>query len=206
MLERQPSKPTYEHLLRCALSEFGQKGFEGARLENVARAANVTKQLVYYYFKTKDQLYELVLDRLSEEMLDLVDDERYDSLPPKEALSLFVERVINAFSQRPYLTSFDLDQGLHRGRHVPKRSAYIPTLQRFISDRLTPVLRRGQLSGEFGRTIDPVTFYWMIMSLATVVFKNRWEMSKTMATDFSSNEALAKWRSEVTEFILAALR
>jgi AcrR family transcriptional regulator len=204
--ERQPSKPTYERLLRCALSEFGQKGFEGARLENVARAANVTKQLLYHYFKTKDQLYELVLDRLSEEMLDLVDDERYDTLPPADALGLLVERIINAFSQRSYLTSLDLDQGLLHGRHIHRRSTYLPTVQRFVSDRLAPVLRRGQSSGEFGRTMDPLTFYWMVMSLTTVVFKNRWEMSETMATDFSSNEALKKWEGEVTQFIVAALR
>ena len=51
-------------LLDAALAEFAAKGFEGARVGEIAGArAGVNKQLVSYYFDGKQGLYEAVLQR-----------------------------------------------------------------------------------------------------------------------------------------------
>jgi AcrR family transcriptional regulator len=59
---------TRTEILRLAAQEFGEKGFRGARLDDVASRLGVTRQALYYYYPTKNailvDLYEGFFDRL----------------------------------------------------------------------------------------------------------------------------------------------
>lgn len=50
-------------ILDAALSEFASHGFEGARMEDVARQARVSKGTVYLYYPTKQALFEALVRR-----------------------------------------------------------------------------------------------------------------------------------------------
>jgi len=50
-------------ILDAALEEFSRHGFEGARMEDVARAARVSKGTVYLYYPTKQALFEALVRR-----------------------------------------------------------------------------------------------------------------------------------------------
>jgi TetR/AcrR family transcriptional regulator len=64
----EPSVPVSgdrrQAILEAAINEFSAKGLSGARVDAIARAARVNKQLIYYYFDSKDGLYEAVLGQL----------------------------------------------------------------------------------------------------------------------------------------------
>lgn len=47
-----------DRILRAALAQFAQKSFEGARVDEIARSAGVNKALIYYYFKSKEEILE----------------------------------------------------------------------------------------------------------------------------------------------------
>jgi TetR/AcrR family transcriptional regulator len=53
-------------ILDCAAEEFAEYGFAGARVERIMRCAGANKQLLYYYFGSKSELYEAVLDRMAD--------------------------------------------------------------------------------------------------------------------------------------------
>ena len=59
MTHRGPSAP--DRLLDAALHEFAQHGKGGARTQRVSSRAGVNKQLIHYYFGTKDGLYKAAL-------------------------------------------------------------------------------------------------------------------------------------------------
>jgi AcrR family transcriptional regulator len=50
-------------ILDAALAEFASHGFEGARVEDVARRAKVSKGTVYLYYPTKQALFEALVRR-----------------------------------------------------------------------------------------------------------------------------------------------
>src|SRR5512141_1670303 len=52
-----------EAILLAAERIFAEAGLAGARTDAIAAAAGVNKALLYYYFKSKDDLYEAVLER-----------------------------------------------------------------------------------------------------------------------------------------------
>ncbi len=61
MKKKADSTSTRERLLAAALHEFSTRGHAGARVANIARKCRVNKQLLYYYFKSKEGLYRAVL-------------------------------------------------------------------------------------------------------------------------------------------------
>jgi len=53
-----------ERILRVALVEFAQRGFDGVSTTEIAKAANVTQPLIHYHFKNKEALWRATADEL----------------------------------------------------------------------------------------------------------------------------------------------
>jgi AcrR family transcriptional regulator len=63
---------TRERILRAARREFVAKGFAGARVDAIARAARVNKRMLYHYYGDKEGLYRATLYEGMATNLDLV--------------------------------------------------------------------------------------------------------------------------------------
>ena len=59
-------------ILEAALAVFGEKGVAGARLEDIADRAGISKGTVYLYFENKHELFAEVLREWSREVLEQV--------------------------------------------------------------------------------------------------------------------------------------
>jgi TetR/AcrR family transcriptional regulator len=59
---RNPGR-SRERILSAALKEFSAKGFAGARVDAIARRANINKRMLYHYFGDKEGLFKAVLSR-----------------------------------------------------------------------------------------------------------------------------------------------
>lgn len=96
------NNPSRARILEAARAEFSEKGFDGARVDSIAQRAEVNKALIYYYFKSKDELLqELLRDFLEERRqnrLSVADNPAKRDLPQRiavhEADLLFEKRDI----------------------------------------------------------------------------------------------------------------
>ncbi len=202
---RHSSAVTLDRILESARDAFAEHGFDGARLDSIARAAGVTKQLVYHYFKTKEELYGVVLDRVSHEVMALLDSPDYDTLPPREAIRILIDRIMQGYVEQPYFVGLTIDQDLHQGEHVPRRSRYMPSVRTFVEQRVAPLLARGAAEGVFRGGVDPGQFYWSVFVLASAAFTQSWAMSQSTGVDFASAGGIDRWREHVTGFVLQAI-
>lgn len=51
-----------EKLLLCVVNEFVEYGYEGVRVDNIVKVVGCSKQMVYYYFGNKENLFIEVLE------------------------------------------------------------------------------------------------------------------------------------------------
>ena len=51
-------------ILAAAALEFAERGFAGARVDRIARRAQVNKAMLYYHFRSKQHLYRTLLRRM----------------------------------------------------------------------------------------------------------------------------------------------
>lgn len=203
---KHSSAITLERILEAARDAFAKDGFDGARLDEIGKAAGVSKQLVYHYFKTKDELYGVVLDRIAAEVLAMLDGPDYEHMSPIGAIEALIERIMQNFVERRYLIGITVDQSLHKGEHVSRKSQYLPSICKFIETRIAPVLERGAASGQFRAGVDPYLFYWSVFALATGVFIQGWSMSESSGIDFATEHGVAAWRDHVTSLAIGGLR
>ena len=56
-------------ILEAAFDAFAERGFAGTRMEDVAARAGVTKGAIYFYFETKERLFEEMVGHYSQETL-----------------------------------------------------------------------------------------------------------------------------------------
>jgi len=95
-----------EEIVRAGLKVFAKKGFAAATMDDIAVELEATKGLLYYHFKTKDDLLREILARNEltagfETILDGLDD-----MPLDAALALFGERLNALFEANRELARF----------------------------------------------------------------------------------------------------
>jgi AcrR family transcriptional regulator len=84
---RNPGR-SRERILSAALKEFAAKGFAGARVDVIARRANINKRMLYHYFGDKEALFKAVLRRKLTERRTLAESLSGD---PEETLPFWFE-------------------------------------------------------------------------------------------------------------------
>jgi AcrR family transcriptional regulator len=63
------ARPTRDRILETALLLFGGRGFEATSLDQVAVELGVRKQTILYYFPSKAELLDAVIDRSAGELI-----------------------------------------------------------------------------------------------------------------------------------------
>jgi AcrR family transcriptional regulator len=94
--QSEANESTKDRILQEAQRLFGENGFDGTGITEIADAANVDKALIFYYFKNKGQLLEAVIEKFINEAVDARERQRAAD-PSKitlQALRDFVQVVM----------------------------------------------------------------------------------------------------------------
>ena len=59
-------------ILQAAIKIFASKSFEGSRIDEIAQEAKVPKSLIYYHFKSKDEILEILIHGFINEYTELL--------------------------------------------------------------------------------------------------------------------------------------
>ena len=59
-----------DRILKAAAEVFSEKGYDAAGVEEIAKRADVTKPLIYYYFKGKQTILERLVTRFVERVIE----------------------------------------------------------------------------------------------------------------------------------------
>ena len=88
-------------IVAAALEEFAQLGLAGARIDEIARAARVNKALLYYYFESKEHLYEGVIEQMFVTMTGALRGALGTSHGPREKLLAFLDANFKVLAAQP---------------------------------------------------------------------------------------------------------
>lgn len=191
-------------VLKEARRAFSDKGLAGARVEDIAKAAGVTKQLIYHYFNSKEQLFSSVLYESAQDVLAELLALELDHLPPTEALQIFLEYAFDQYQLDPALGSL-AQESLSFHEHNAVQRNYFSDLAPELVAQMDRILQRGVLSGDFRSGIDPRLFYAASALLTTGGFTNRYTVSAVAGFDSTSPEGIAVWREFSVNFVLSVV-
>ena len=197
---RNPAK-TKESILKAAIKEFSLHGFQGARVEKIAKRANTNMRMLYHYFVNKEKLYIAVLEhmyarvRIQEQELDL------QHLEPEDGMRRLIDFTFAHFVDNPDLINLVMGENLLRAKYI-KRSDLIAALTRPLQESLGDLLARAAKTGVFRPGVDPAQLWLTIFSLCWVHLSNRHTLSWMLQDDLADAEWLKRRRDHVREVIL----
>jgi len=98
---------TETRILRAAEAEFMTKGFAGARTNSIAEAAGVTHAMLHYYFRTKEKLFERIVDDKVEMLRrSLLVPALEADLPLPELIRVIISQHLDFIAANPLLPRF----------------------------------------------------------------------------------------------------
>jgi len=98
-----------QQIIDGALHVFSTKGFERATNKDIARAAGIgSPGLIYHYFRDKADLFRNVVYERAPVLQLLEHEDELMELPPREALTLFANRLLQTLSNTPTIALFRL--------------------------------------------------------------------------------------------------
>ena len=108
------SRETRAKILAAAEQEFAEKGYEGARLADIAEAAGCSVGTVYVRFKDKSALFLAIAESFAEDAREGFKDvlQRTGQMEPNDAIRKFVVGAAQNFRRHKGLFRAIMERGL----------------------------------------------------------------------------------------------
>ncbi|KAK0339743.1 hypothetical protein LTR94_033333, partial [Friedmanniomyces endolithicus] len=140
-------RDTLRRIAEAARREFAGKGLADARVDDIAQAAGVTKQLVYHYFRSKEELFACVLDESSAQAMSELVSLELAQLPPREALRALLRQMVQPYHDGALGSLAQEGVRFHESRATPRNS--FTELAPRLRDKMKETIARGIASGDF---------------------------------------------------------
>jgi AcrR family transcriptional regulator len=139
-------------IINAAEEVFTKKGFDEARMDDIAEETGLSKGTLYLYFKSKDDLIIAILDRMIQREFKQLENLNQDELSATDAIwkitDLLTKDILGWLRLIPIVYQF---------LALAFRNKYVQlALKKYINrylDILVPIIQRGVEAGEF-RQVD----------------------------------------------------
>src|SRR6202142_2776506 len=163
-----------EAILTAALDEFSARGFEAARLDDVAKRAGVAKGTIYLYFRDKESLFQELIRAMLTPLVGTIETLGAADVP----ISVLAERLVDLFVREVYETRRKdvIRLMIAQGRRFPKLAEfyYREVLSRIIAV-MRAILRRAAARGEVPESLAEFPQIIVAPGLVAIIWSGLFE-------------------------------
>ncbi|MCA0399841.1 MAG: HTH-type transcriptional regulator RutR [Proteobacteria bacterium] len=186
-----------ERILDAALAHFARLGFQGARIDAIARDSGLSKPNLLYYFRTKNDLYLAVLRRTLDMWLEPL--RSLDAaIDPRIALGDYITRKLEYSRDHPEasrLFALEIMQG------APILSSVLESELRALIDMKTGLIESWIAMGRV-RDIPPHHLVFMIWAVTQHYADFSSQVAKLTGKNLADPRFFAETREAVLRLIL----
>lgn len=206
-MDNQEKQSKEQQILAAAEQEFLTKGYDGARTTSIAQAAGVTHAMLHYYFRTKEQLFERIVDdkfaTMSHSMVAIMGD---PSLPIVERIKGGIAAHFDFIAANPLLPRFVINEIVSRPERYEEMYKRADFVVNSVYNGLQAEVDYAAERGEIER-VDVKMLFISIMSLNIFTFVAYPFMEPIMGELMANREQfLAARKAENIETILRRIK
>ena len=168
---RDPER-TRADILAVATREFADRGYAGARINEIADKTSTTKRMIYYYFGGKEQLYVTVLERAYGRIRGLEQQLDVEHLDPVAAIRELAGLTFDHHESHPEFIRLVSIENIHHAEHLAG-SEVLTGLANPALDVLEAILQRGRAAGLFREDVDALDVHQVISAFCVFRTANR---------------------------------
>lgn len=194
------SERSRQDILQAAERQFAEKGFYGARVDEIAAAAAINKRMIYEYFGSKELLYKQVLfqvyRRLETAERNLIEHQLSGITLIRSLISMYFDFL----RDNDTFVSILMWENLNRGqclREMPEDSFQRPTLHFFMKE-----IQRGKEEGIFREDLDTEQLVVSLITVCFANFSNRYTLSELFGLPLDQPTMMEKRKAHTIDLIL----
>lgn len=200
-------RDTEKDIIQAARKIFQKKGFKETTMRDVAAEANVNMAMLHYYFRSKENLFFLVLDEafrlLVEKIVTILTN---DSLDIFEKIRAIVKEYITFFSEKPYLPQFIMGEMIRNPEWMRKRmeqNMSFLIVFRTFSEQVEKEYEKGTI-----QHISALSLLLNIISLCVfpAIVKPLAQDDSNIANTSVFDLVIENRKTEVADFIIKAIK
>ena len=197
---------TKQRIFDAARKTFAEKGFAGARMDEIARLARVNKATIYYHIGDKRTLYERILNDIFSGIAEQLIQNDNAASPAEERLRRFVRALAGLVDRNTDLAAIMLREQAAGAKDFPESVARDFSS---IIGLLRQILEDGVSAGVF-KQATPVIVHLMV--IGTLVFtKMSSPIRSKLAAHVAAFETVGnslenEMTAEIEDLILDAVR
>ena len=198
---RRTAALSKEKIIKAAIAEFSLKGFDGARVDEVARRSGVNKTLLYHHIGNKDRLFTAALEATYQSIRARQSEFLASRMDPKTGMRRLVHLLMSLWVENFEFGRLLANENFLGGKHV-KRSKLIGNMYRKLVDSLNDLLKRGVEQGLFREGIDPVDLYISVSSLSAYYVSHHHTLTTLFHVDLMHPRRLRQRENHIVDMVL----
>ncbi len=165
-VKKRNAKKSKKLILDCAIKLFSTNGYSSTSMEELAKMCDLNKAMIFYYYKTKQGLYEAVIIQILDEIYATIIKENTDISKPMEELESFVKTYALFACSHSYLPSLLLRELSDSGAQMPET---LFSHMRKLYILFASILDRGVKKGCFEDVIPMIVYFMVVGTLNLMV-------------------------------------
>lgn len=194
---------TIGRIIDTAKHEFAHRGYASARMDEIAKAAGVTKQAIYQYYASKDELLAAVLYQTADELFSEWGAVDFEGMPPPVALRTYLHHLLDQYQRNRYLAGLTVE-GLRLSHEQASPQLRYAELAPVLIERMSRILASGVQSGDF-KSVDARFFLTTATLLITGVFSSPYPMTVMLGVDVNTAEGELAWCEYILKFLMNSI-
>ncbi|WP_433868683.1 TetR/AcrR family transcriptional regulator [Saccharopolyspora sp. CA-218241] len=201
---KRDAERTRAEILDVAIREFADKGYAGARVDEIAARTSTTKRMIYYYFGGKEQLYLAALENAYAVIREVERGLDLDELEPVAAIRRLAEATFDHHESHPDFLRLVSIENIHHAEHLAKSEA-LPGLAGPALEVLSGVLERGRTAGLFRADVDALDVHMVISAFCVFRTANRHTFLAIFGRDMLAARDREHYRTMLGDLVVAHL-
>jgi AcrR family transcriptional regulator len=195
---------TRADILAVATAEFADRGYAGARINEIAAKTSTTKRMIYYYFGGKEGLYVAVLEQAYRRIRALEQRLDVEHLGPAEAVRELCGLTFDHHEAHPEFIRLVSIENIHHAEHLVG-SEVLSGLADPVVDVLSRILDRGRAAGLFRDDVDALDVHQVISAYCVFRTANRHTFGTIFGRDMLAAEHRDHQRRMLADTVVAWL-
>jgi len=187
------AEETRELILQAAETEFANRGFARARLEDIAEPVGITRAAIIYHFGDKQALYTAVLEATFKALAERIRAALEADAPHAERVERLIGAWVDYAAERPTLARLFMREVADSPRELA------PELRQLVDPMFSVVtegIEKGQNDGAF-RKVDPVLVVSILAGATMWFVTDAPLLGGEEALRLSKEEAFSAFRQEL---------
>jgi AcrR family transcriptional regulator len=192
---------TQAEILDVATREFAERGYAGARVDEIAALTRTTKRMIYYYFGGKEQLYIEVLEAAYARIRSVEREVDVEHLDPREAIRRLAELTFDHHDSHPEFIRLVSIENIHHAEHM-RKSKRLANLNHPAIALIERILERGHAEQLFRRDVDPIDVHMVISSFCVFRVANRHTFRTLFERDLTDPDRRDHYRRMLGDMVV----